>query len=191
VRAMGAMRWPHPAQTVTDLAQVKEFWKLVRKAMRDFERNGTDPGFDTIVIDGLNELQHLVMAHVIDTFPARRQYEDQPVQADYGKANRDLLSIVRLFLSLPVNVIFTCNEVYHEGDLGGKWGPKMVGRAAVPEIMRLVDLVGRVYTYQDEEDDTVQHAVVFEDSPSQYGKDRIGLREPAIVNDYAEFAQQL
>lgn len=191
VRHMGAMRWPHPAISVTDISQVKEFWKLVRTALRERDTNGVDPGFDTIVIDGLNELQDLVMRHVIDTFPARRQYEDQPVQADYGKANRDLLAMVRLFLKFPCNVVFTCNEVYHEGDLDGKFGPKMVGRAAVPEIMRLVDMVGRVYTYREEEDGPLVHAVVFEDSPTQYGKDRIGLENPAIINDYAALAEQL
>lgn len=191
VAGMGVLRWPAPGASVSSITQVKTFWQLVKAALKEKEMHGVDPGFDTIVIDGLNELQDLVMRNVIDTFPARRQYEDQPVQADYGKANRDLLTMVRLFLKFPCHVVFTCNEVYQEADLEGKYGPKLVGRAATPEIMRLVDMVGRCYTYRETQDGPVIHGLIFEDSPTQYGKDRIGMRDPVVANSFDAMAAQL
>lgn len=179
------LRYPKdPKQTVTDLGQVRQFYKLVRDV------DPTTAPFKTIVIDSINELQVLVLKNLLGKYQATRQYDDQPTMADYGKLARDMQNTVRWFIQLPYHVVFTAVavEAKYEDD---KISPAFIGQKTGPDIQRMMDIVGYCHTVQKKKDDPVQHVVGFEDTPRYVAKDRTGRLGTVIANSYQAIQQQI
>jgi len=177
------LRYPaNPKEEVESLEQVKEFYSLVKKTK--------NPTFETIVVDSLNELQVLVTRNVIGKFKeANRQYEDQMTQADYGKANRDFLSIIRLFLKLPYHIVFTAVETPREYPEQQVY-PKFVGKQIGPDLQRIMEMIGYCHVVRGK-DGTSQHFVSFKMSPTYIAKDRMGIVEKDIPNDFKYLEQYM
>jgi len=173
------LRYPrNPSESIKSYPQVVEFYNLVST-----EKN---PQFETIVIDSLNELQLLVTQYVVGKFRGvKRQYDDQMTLADYGKANRDFSKVVRLFLNLPYNVVFTAASSQKEfGDEGAvQIAPKFVGKQVGPDVQRMMDMIGYCFSKRMP-DGTSQHYVSFRMTADYLAKDRVGIARQEIPNNF-------
>lgn len=178
LRVGSVLRYPaNPAQDITQWLQVVEFYNLVRKT--------TNPPFETIVIDSLNELQILVTQHVVSKFTGvKRQYDDQLTMADYGKANRDFMKTIRLFLKLPYHIVFTAIASQREpGDEETQVFPKFVGKQVGPDLQRMMDMIGYCHAKQTKEGRS-EHYVSFHITPQYIAKDRMGIVGRDIPNNF-------
>jgi len=139
--------------------------------------------FDTVVIDSLNEMQDLVMEHVLTDYSdeANRKYSDQPTQGDYGKALRDFMAVYRLILKFPCNVVFTSVGV--TSNETEQLIPSFVGKKTAENVLRLVDAVGYCYTTLDAETQPI-HVISFANTPHHTGKDRLGIGFKPVPNNY-------
>lgn len=176
------LRFPKdPSRVVESVDELIEIGKYLREQL-----DGGKASFKTVVIDSLNELQDLVMANVLQEFDAKRQYDDQPTQSDYGKANRDVIKIFRSFCRLPCNVVFTSVIVpptFEEEMVAPSFSGKQVG----PVVSRLVDAIGYTYTSRptkggDEAD--IRYMINFANTPEHVGKDRLGIGPKSKPNTY-------
>lgn len=178
-RVQPVLRYPrNPKESVKSYPQVVDFYNLVAQ-----EKN---PQFETIVIDSLNELQLLVTQYVVTKFTGvKRQYNDQMTLADYGKANRDFAKVVRLFLNLPYNVVFTAAST--QKDFGEESdvmiSPKFVGKQVGPDVQRMMDMIGYCYA-KAMPGNTTEHYVSFKMSSKYLAKDRLGITRQDIPNSY-------
>lgn len=178
LRVGQVLRYPaDPNVDITNYEQVVDFYKLV-KGMKN-------PPFETIVIDSLNELQVLVAQHILKKFKVKRMYDDQLTMQDYGKANRDFMRVVRLFLKLPYHVVFTAIATQREpGDEETQVFPKFVGKQVGPELQRMMDMVGYCHAKQMK-DGTSEHYVSFRITPQYVAKDRMGIVQRDIPNNFS------
>lgn len=172
------LRYPkNPKQTVTTVSQINEFYKLAK-----IELAKPDCDFSTVVIDSINEMQNIVMQNVIATFDgSSRQYADTPTLQDYGKANRDMLKLFRLFLRLPCNVVFTAVNLPRAYEDEQTY-PRLIGKEVLPEVMRLISAIGYCYTVIN--GDEVEYKVSFANTPLWIAKDRIGIGAKPIPNNF-------
>jgi hypothetical protein len=178
LRVKPVLRYPaNPDEDVKNYQQVVDFYQLVRSAV--------NPQFDTIVIDSLNELQVLVTHNVVTRFTGvRRQYDDQLTMADYGKANRDFMKVIRLFLKLPYHVVFTAIASQREpGDEETQVFPKFVGKQVGPDLQRMMDMIGYCHAKRMP-DGSSQHYVSFHITPQYVAKDRMGIVNRDIPNNF-------
>lgn len=173
------LRYPaNPKESIKSYPQVVDFYNAVVAEK--------DPQFDTIVIDSLNELQLLVTQYVVGKFrKVTRQYDDQMTLADYGKANRDFAKVVRLFLNLPFNVVFTAASTQKEfGDEGSiQIGPKFVGKQVGPDVQRMMDMIGYCFAKRMP-NGTSEHYVSFRMTADYLAKDRLGIASQDIPNNF-------
>lgn len=172
------LRYPaDPVETISSYTEVVDFYKLVKRAK--------NPTWDTVVIDSLNELQVLVTQNIVSRFSnVRRQYDDQLTMADYGKANRDFMKVIRLLIKLPYHIIFTAASTEREpGDEEIQLTPKFVGKQVGPELRKLVDLIGYCHAKRMK-DGSSQHYVSFKISPGYVAKDRLDIVDRDIPNDF-------
>lgn len=170
------LRYPaDPREEIKDYTQVVEFYNLVK--------NAKNPTWDTVVIDSLNELQVLVTQNVVKRFTGvKRQYDDQLTMADYGKANRDFMKVIRLFLKLPYHIIFTAIASPRELE-DDQIYPKFVGRQVGPDLQRMMDMIGYCHAKRTK-DGGSEHYVSFKITPTYVAKDRLGIVDKDIPNNF-------
>lgn len=182
IRKLKPYRWPaDPNKVATSFDHIKQFYYL---AKRELARE--NPRFETIVIDSLNEMQVIIVKHVIEDYAGvgKRLYDDQPTQADYGKALRDFMDVFRLFLKLPCHVVFLAVEKLKQYE-DDKSVPDLIGKKIAPEVLRLVGAVGYTHTAQTGDGDRIKYLVSFEDTSAYTAKDRYGIGPGAKPNDYS------
>lgn len=169
------LRYPKkPTDKITKLDQVREFFKIVRKDKTE--------SFETIVIDSLAELYVLVVKEVLGVYDANRQYDDQMTMADYGKANRLILDIIRNFLNLPYHIVMTAVQTDPEYE-GALVYPRFTGKQIWPELQRVVDQIGYCYVKKGEGGQD-EYVVSFKLSSSYVAKDRLGIKQRYIPNNF-------
>lgn len=182
IRVKSVLRYPkNPKEKITSLDQVKKFYKLVKETQ--------NPNFETIVIDTLTELQGLVSKNVLSKYDANRMYDDQMTMADYGKANRDFLNIIRLFLNLPYHIVFTAHAIQVD-DPEQQVYPKFVGKQIGPDLQRVMEMIGFCHVVKGK-DGGSEYMVSFRASPRYVAKDRMGIVEKDIPNDYKYLAKYI
>lgn len=171
------LRYPkNPKQTVMTVEQIYEFYKMTKAELAK-----PDCPFSSVIIDSINEMQSIVMQNVISSYSNTRQMGDTPTMQDYGKSNRDMLKLFRLFLRLPCNVIFTAvssPRAYEDEQVF----PRLVGKEVLPEVMRLISAIGYHYTVMD--GDEVKYMVSFASTPAWVAKDRLGIGQKPISNNF-------
>lgn len=181
------MRLPKdPKMVIDSVDALNKAGALIRKMLRD----GTAP-FKTVVVDSLSEMQELVMANVLAQYSANRLYDDQPTQADYGKANRDFIKIFLAFLRLPCHVVFT-NVVAPKAYEEDQSAPTFVGKVIGPYVSRRVDAIGYTYTTVPSagKEDELRYLISFANTPEHVAKDRLGIgNKPRPNNFNAVFKQ--
>lgn len=164
-------------EDITSFQQVRQFYALVSAAK--------NPPFQTIVIDSINELQVLVAQYVVDKYKkVTRQYDDLLTIADYQKSNNDLLKVVRAFLKLPYNIVFTATSTRLEpGDDYTMVTPKYKGKEVGPVIEKLMDLIGYCYA-KPQKNGTAEHYASFHITDRYLAKDRLGIVSKDIPNNF-------
>lgn len=178
------LRYPEdPRQDVTDLSQVRDFYRRV-KALKPEEAP-----FKTIVVDSLNELQVLILKNLLGKYQATRQYDDQPTMADYGKLARDMQTFVRLFIQLPYHIVFTAISTQREYPDDMVY-PMFIGKKTGPDIQRMMDIIGYCHVRQ-QKGQPVEHVVGFEESPTYEAKDRTGSLGSVLPNTYQAMEEQV
>lgn len=174
IQVKPVLRYPaNPKRQITSFTQVLKFIELVKA--------DTNPQYETIVVDSLTELQLLIHKHVVSQYDANRQYEDQMTMADYGKANRDFIDIIREFLRLPYNIVFTAIETPREYEEQQVY-PKFIGKQTGPDLLRIMEMIG--YCHVVKKGDSFKHYCSFQMSPTYVAKDRMGIVDKDIPNDY-------
>ncbi len=128
-----------------------------------------DERFETIVVDGLNDIQRLSLRHVVGSYPNRRYYDDMPTQADWGKSLEDLQRLIEAFTSLQRNVVYTCFSTHVELE-GDRVRPQMGGKNTWNMVTSYMDAVGYMYIVRDEKG-AAQRVLAF-DSPTAVTKNR-------------------
>lgn len=168
---------------ITSYREVVQFYNAVRTYKNPF--------WKTIVIDSLNELQTHVTNNVVSRFDkVKRQYNDQLTLADYGKANRDYAKVVRLFLRLPFHIVFIAAATKREvGDEETQITPKFVGRQVGPDVERMMDMIGYLYTKKVENKDT--HLASFKHSPGYLAKDRLRTISREFPNNFTDLIRNI
>lgn len=101
--------------------------------------------FKTIVVDSLNEIQHMVMKWVIETYPTvKRSFDSLPSMADYGKAIADFDSWVRILKQLPCHIVFIAQVEKRDMDTD-LVKPQLTGKNTASNIARMMDIIGYIY----------------------------------------------
>jgi hypothetical protein len=137
-----------------------------------------DHGYETIVVDSLNEIQTLSMDHIIQTFPSvRRAYDSLASVSDYGKMMKDVDQMIRHLKSLPVHVVFLAQVQYKQQDTD-IIQPQLVGKATSAKVCRMVDVVGHIYKIEGDSGSSPR-AVAFDQS-EYVTKDRSGRLPPVM-----------
>lgn len=174
LQVKSVLRYPaNPKRQITNFTQVQKFIELVKA--------DENPQYDTIVVDSLTELQLLIHKHVVSQYDANRQYEDQMTMADYGKANRDFIDTIRDFLRLPYNIVFTAIETPREYEEQQVY-PKFIGKQTGPDLLRIMEMIG--YCHVVKKGESFKHYCSFQMSPTYVAKDRMGVTDRDIPNDY-------
>lgn len=182
IKVKSVLRYPkNPNEEITSLEQVKKFYKLVKETK--------NPNFETIVLDTLTELQGLVSKNVLSKYNAERLYDDQMTRGDYGKANRDFLNIIRLFLKLPYHIVFTAHSTQPD-DPEELVIPKFVGKQIGPDLTQIMEMIGFCHVVKGK-DGGSEYVVSFRASPRYIAKDRMGIVEKDIPNDYKYLAKYM
>lgn len=145
------------------------------KDLLSFLRAG-DHGYETVVIDTLNELQKMAMGNVLGKYKMKRFYGDLPTMGDYGKMLNDFLGLVRDFIALPMRVVLIAQVTSQQFDTD-VLQPQLTGKNTAREIARKMDIIG--YTYKQMQDGESVPMIGF-DSPGYVTKDRSG-KLPAVL----------
>lgn len=137
-------------------------------------------GFETIVVDSLNELQAICMANVLKKYPnIRRSYNSLASQADYGKMLSDFDKTVRVLRSIPVNVVFIAQVAPREYETD-QVQPQLIGKSTSRNLARMMDVIGFLDKQLD--DDGERTRVMTLDAINHVTKDRSRVLPPAIKN---------
>jgi len=136
--------------------------------------------FKTVVIDSLNETQHLAMQNTISTFPAiHRAYDDLPSISDYGKALDDFDKVVRYFRALPMNIVFIAQVATKENEQQ-QIQPHFTGKATGRSVSRMMDCIA--YMYKGESTDQRKPRLLAFDDVNFVAKDRSDRLPITITN---------
>jgi hypothetical protein len=175
------MRYPRSSKrVVTRYSEITKFFTLITTELQKPE-----PGFKTIVVDSLNELQEVTMNHVLQDYPTNRQYDDNPTLADYGKALRDFIRIVQSFKQLPCNVVFIASSAPRQYE-DEQTFPLFVGKQTLLKVAKAVDMVGYCFSEYAENRQEVRYKVNFVNTPRHLGKNRLQLPARDFPTDYTK-----
>lgn len=123
-------------------------------------RSGSLSGVDTIVIDGLTEIQRLFK----DEMLAQRGTDEFSI-AMWGELTEKMRRLLRLLRDVPYHVVCTAlAETEMEGEIRHVF-PAFQGKKLYDEVMQYFNLVG--YAYKVAKGDSVEHVVMF-DGPSRF-----------------------
>lgn len=137
-----------------------------------------DHGYETIVVDSLNEVQVKSLRYILKAFPnVRRAYDSLAGVSDYGKMMDDVDRMIRELKALPVHVLFLAQVQYKSMD-SDVIQPQLVGKATASKVARMMDVVG--YLFKSEGDaGTAPRSIAF-DLPDYVTKDRSGRLPPVL-----------
>ena len=160
-------------------------FSLLREAYRMLKE--TDHGYETVVLDTLNEMQRIIMRFTIEEYThVRRSYGNLPGQSDYGKMLYEFLELTRDFIALPMRVVLLAqvNSRVFDTDM---LMPQLIGKNSAREILRKMDVVGYIYKSDSEGDKKV--AAISFDGTEYVTKDRSNCL-PAVLTspDYNRMA---
>jgi hypothetical protein len=140
-----------------------------------------DHGFKTVVIDSTNETQYQAMKNTVRRFSTvKRSYDNQPAIGDYSKAFSDFENFVRGMRALPLNVVFISQLAKRE-NADDPAAPQFSGKNTMPNITRMMDIIGFLYKGDPEEGKKPPRIMGFDES-SYISKDRSGKLPVSIEN---------
>jgi len=180
--------WPRPLFLDIDRGLASVRHKISRIQISNWEDlqnayaflSSTENTFQTVVIDSLNELQKIAMAHVVGSFTGvRRSYDSLPSQSDYGKMLDDFDKFVRAIRSLPMHVVLISNVAGKEFETDIVQ-PQLTGKSTSRNICRMMDIVG--YLFKADSSEPAKPRVMVFDEVNFVTKDRSGVLPPTITD---------
>jgi hypothetical protein len=127
-------------------------------------------GYQTIVIDSLNEAQYISMQNTLDQFPnIARSYNSLPSMSDYGKMLSDFENMIRAFKALPTNLVLIAQVDKREFGTDTV-GPQLTGKQSPRAVARMMDVIGFLYKAEGQ----AQERVMAFDAIDFVTKDRSG-----------------
>lgn len=130
---LASVDWEVTDQPVTNKYELEQVMRFLETEAHQY---------DTIVLDSLPELQHLLMDDIILNFPGvRRAYNDLASQSDYGKMLADFDDIVRRLKGLQRNIVLIAN-VQNIEQTTDMVKPQLIGKATADTLCRMMDIVG-------------------------------------------------
>jgi len=112
-------------------------------------------GVETIVIDGLTEIQRMIKDEIIGS---GKQMKLQ----DWGLLADKMRKLLRTIRNLPFNVICTALAEYtYNEDQVRYTNPQFEGKKTAAEVMQYFSAVGVAYKKVNKEKDTVEYRVLF------------------------------
>lgn len=128
-----------------DVIQVRSM-NQIESVYAELRKEGSDPYYNTVILDSLTELQKLDMRTVMtEQFNKKPDTTDiyVPSQREWGKSGERMRIIIRGFKDLPVNTIATCMLAQDKDDSSGitSYFPSLPGKLR-SEIPGFFDVVG-------------------------------------------------
>lgn len=129
------------AVKINSIETLKTAWK----------RLSDNPGrFETVVIDSLSEIADLCVVEELERTNA--QGNKVHGQAAYGEMASKVIKMIRAFIALPCNVLFTCQQGRVQNDEGRMFfGPLLPGKQANIKLPYLVPFIAVLRLKQDGE----------------------------------------
>lgn len=142
-------------------------------------------GFQTVVLDPVGEMQRMLMTDIIERYPTRRVYGDQPGVADWGKAGSEAVKIITKFRALPMHTVVVAHakQPKDEGDEESPIMPLVQGKQFGPYLMGAMDLLA--YTYLEPgkaKGDPIRRLLQTKSNGRIVAKNR-GERLPSLIED--------
>ena len=172
-----AARWP--------IDSIADFGALMKYLEGTPDTPGNPDGFQTVVIDSINEIQRLLNEYVLEHDPdvGKRPFRGQQMnQGDWGFALNLLENrVVRRLKNLPINVIMIATTA-GTTSAEGKIEPALYGRNTVSMVTRYADVVGYMHTRSREgAESTTDHVIRFHMAHA-VSKDRSGKLPAELVD---------
>mgnify|MGYP003151765577 CR=1 FL=1 len=112
-------------------------------------------GIQTIVIDGLTEIQRMIKDEILGSGKQMRLQ-------DWGVLADKMRKLLRTIRNLPFNVICTALAEYtYDEDQVRYTNPQFEGKKTAAEVMQYFSAVGVAYKNVNKEQDTVEYKVLF------------------------------
>lgn len=148
-----------------DVTEVKSLSDII--GVYNYLQKGSE--YETICLDSLSEIAQTVLAEY-------KAIERDPRQA-YGKLGEEVLSLIRKFRDLPMNVVFIAKQDRVIDELSGRqnYGPLFPGRILTAEVPYQIDVV---MAMRFNRKDGKSYRVLQTEADIQYAaKDRTGKLE--------------
>lgn len=136
----------------------------------------------TIAVDNVSELERCILADL----GSQGKNKGVPQMGDYQYMQFKLVSSLRFFKSLGLNVIWTAWEttepfVQPDGTSYSRLYPK-INAKIVDNVCGLCDVVGKIFINEDGE-----HGIRLEASNNVYAKNQIDDRKSVRIEDFVNF----
>ena len=149
---MVSVRHSNPNALVVGCTSISEVRAFMHEAMNGGLKKH---GVETIVIDGLTEIQRMIKDEIIGS---GKQMKLQ----DWGLLADKMRKLLRTIRNLPFNVICTALAEYTFDDDSVRYtGPQFEGKKTAAEVMQYFSAVGVSYKKVNKENDTVEYRVLF------------------------------
>lgn len=146
-----------PYAIVSNIEEVRDFLRAAQSGVF------AEQGIDTIVVDGLTEIQRLFKDEMI----AEKGGDTEFTFAMWSDLTEKMRRMLRMLRDLPLHVVCTAlAETEMEGEIRHIF-PAFQGRKLFDEVMQYFNAVGYVFKRGGDGDKPQQHFVMF-DGPSRY-----------------------
>lgn len=141
-----------------DISKKDALEKLLKLEKKVFEIEREEPRlYNSVVMDTFTEMQKYVMADIqgmdISKIDLINKNIEMPTLQEWGKNSETIRTIARSFRNLEMHTILTCHAQEDKDDRGAtNVLPDLPGKLA-RQIMGFVDVVGYLYTTENEEED--------------------------------------
>ena len=142
---------------------------------------GTAHGYETVVVDTLNEMQRVIMNFTIEEFThIKRSYGNLPGMSDYGYMLNQFMSLTREIIALPMRVVLLAQTNSQQFDTDILM-PQLVGKNSARDLSRKMDVIGYIFKTESETSEGLVPSLTF-DSIQHVTKDRSD-KLPSLLDD--------
>lgn len=161
-----------------------EDWCEMTKELQAMKEAGEfeKQNIKNIAVDNISELERCILADL----GSQGKNKGVPSMADYQYMQFKLVSSLRFFKSLGLNIIWTAWEdvrdiVSYDGSKYSQLIPK-VNLKIVDNVCGLCDVVGKIFINEDGE-----HGIRLEAGDDVYAKNQIDSRKAVRIEDFIKF----
>lgn len=173
-KGMMSVDWQVDRIDINQWSDLQNAWRYLAKGEHSYE---------TLVLDTVNEIQHLALQRVIQQFPGmKRSYENKATPGDYGKALDDFDSLIREFMKFDMHIVFISQVANKEFETDPV-EPDLVGKKTSGKLARKMSVIGymdRIVVSEEGVDQTVP--VIRFNEQEMVSKDRTGVLPDTVAS---------